>query len=566
MIMSKKAIIECVPNFSEGVDMSVIDLIAREIKSVNNVSLLNIDPGKATNRTVVTFVGPPDDVITAAFLAIRKSYELIDMSAHKGAHPRMGATDVCPLIPISGISMEEVVRYSHKLAKKVGDELNVPVFLYESSATNPLRKNLATIRSGEYEGLQEKLKYPEWKPDYGPAEFVSSFGAVAIGARDFLVAYNVNLNTRSVRRANSVAFDVREAGRVKREGNPITGPIVRDKDGNAMRIPGVCKSVKAIGWFIEEYDMAQISMNLTDISITSLHEAFEACRKSANSRGLRVTGSEIVGLVPKKVLVDAGRFYLKNQQRSMGIPEAEVIQTAIHSLGLNEITSFKPEERIIEYLINDNSVETLKNKTISEFTAVVASESPAPGGGSVSAYVGALGVSLGAMVANLSAHKRGWDDRWEVFSGFAENGESLRVALLELVDEDTRAFNSIIEAVRLPKETEEEKKDRLYAIQEATKRAIDVPLKIMQTAYSGMDLLKQMALNGNPNSVSDAGVGALCLNAAISGAYFNVMINCKDLEDEGYKAKAQKEAEEIIQNAKIIAKEVSEIVMKKTVF
>ena len=413
--MPVKPLIECVPNFSEGRDMGVIKQITDTIEAVDGVRLLNVDPGKATNRTVVTFVGEPEDAIEAAFQAIAKASEVIDMSKHSGAHPRMGATDVCPLIPISGITMEEVAEYAARLGKRVGEQLGIPIYLYESAATRPERQNLATVRSGEYEGLEEKLAKPEWAPDFGPAAFNAGAGATAIGARDFLIAYNVNLNTTSVRRANSVAFDVREQGRVKREGNPITGKIIRNAEGEPERIPGTCKSVKGIGWFIEEYGLAQISMNLTDVKVTPLHVAFEECRKSANARGLRVTGSELVGLVPLKVLLDAGKYFLRQQRRSTGLPEREIIRIAVKSMGLDELGPFDPDQRIIEYMLKDSGAQSLVDRDLTDFANVVASESPTPGGGSVAAYLGALGASLGAMVANLSSHKRGWDDRWESF-------------------------------------------------------------------------------------------------------------------------------------------------------
>ncbi len=532
--MNSRQLIECVPNFSEGRDLGIIKQITDAIESVEGVRLLNVDPGKATNRTVVTFVGEPDAVVEAAFQGIKMASQLIDMSKHSGEHPRMGATDVCPLIPISNISMEEVVKYAKKLGEKAGNELDIPFYLYESAASKPERKNLATVRSGEYEGLKEKLKKEEWMPDYGPAIFNSKSGATAIGARDFLIAYNVNLNTKSVRRANSVAFDVRENGRIKREGNPITGKIVYDAQGNPERVPGMCKSVKAIGWYIEEYGLAQISMNLTDINITPLHEAFEACRTSANNRGLRVTGSELVGLVPKKVLIDAGKYFLKAQNRSIGVAEEELIHIAVKSLGLDELGPFNPKERVIEYMLEDNGNQELVSMNLVQFADLTASESMAPGGGSISAYFGALGASLSTMVANLSANKRGWDDRVEEFGSAAQKGQELKDRLLELVDRDTMAFNKIIEAVRLPKSNEEEKKSRLEAIKEATIFAIEVPYSVMEASYEIMDLAEEMADNGNQNSISDAGVGAIGALAGIEGAYLNVMINCKDFDEKEY--------------------------------
>jgi glutamate formiminotransferase/formiminotetrahydrofolate cyclodeaminase len=547
--MSSKKLIECVPNFSEGTNMQIIKKITDEIEKIDGVKLLDVDPGKATNRTVVTFVGEPEPVIEAAFQAIKKAAELIDMSKHKGEHPRMGATDVCPLIPISNISMEEVVVYAKKLGERAGKELEIPFYLYEAAASTPARRNLATVRAGEYEGLSKKLADPKWKPDYGPSKFNPRAGATAIGARDFLVAYNVNLNTTSVRRANSIAFDVREKGRLKRAGKKLTGKVLKDKKGNPQRVAGKCKSVKAIGWFIEEYGLAQISMNLTNISVTSVHEAFEACRTSANKRGMRVTGSEIVGLVPKKVLIDAGKYFLSLQNRSIGISDEEIIHVAVKSLGLDELGSFDPKKKIIEYLLEEDDQFPLLQHNLRKFADVTASESPAPGGGSIAAYVGALGVSLGTMVANLSAHKRGWDDRWEEFSAYAEEGQGIKEELLRLVDEDTNAFNNIIEAIRLPKATVQDKEMRSVAINLATKNAIEVPLQVMKTSANMFPLLKSMAKIGNPNSVSDAGVGALCCYAAIHGAYLNVLINCKDFSEKSYVEKVLKKAEKMLAKA-----------------
>ena len=529
-----KQLIECVPNFSEGNDMHIIKQITNEIESIEGVKLLNVDPGKATNRTVVTFVGEPQAVIDAAFLAIRKASELIDMSRHKGEHPRMGATDVCPLIPVSGISMEETAAYAVKLASRVGSELNIAVYLYESAQPNKERSNLSVIRAGEYEGFFKKIKLPGWLPDHGPAEHHVKAGSTVIGARDFLVAYNVNLNTTSTRRANAIAFDVREAGRVKREGNPATGKIVTDEKGNPVHIPGSLKSVKAIGWYIEEYGIAQISMNLTNINITPLHIAFDEVCKKAQERGIRVTGSELVGLVPLKSMLDAGRYFLEKQQRSTGVSEKELIRIAVKSLGLDELTPFKPEERIIEYLLKDDSKSRLIKMDLASFADETASESPAPGGGSISAYIGALGISLGAMVANLSSHKPGWDERWKEFSGWAEKGQQYKNELLKLVDEDTNAFNRIMAAFGLPKATEEEKKARTAAIQEATKYATEVPFKVMQLCCDSMEVIKAMAETGNPNSVTDAGVGALCARSAVMGAFLNVKINAAGLTDKSF--------------------------------
>ena len=512
-------LIECVPNFSEGRDLNIIRQITDEIETVEGVRLLNTDPGKATNRTVVTFVGTPAAVIEAAFRAIRKAGELIDMSRHKGEHPRMGATDVCPLVPIAGISMEETAAWAQQLAKRVGEELQIPVYLYESAQPNKERSNLSVIRAGEYEGFSKKIKEPEWKPDFGPAVFDAKRGATVIGARDFLVAYNVNLNTTSTRRANAIAFDVREAGR-----NVMV-------DGVKVNQPGTLKSVKAIGWFIEEYGVAQISMNLTNISITPVHIAFdEVCTKAA-SRGIRVTGSELVGLIPLQAMLEAGKYFLRKQQRSTGVSEKELIKIAVKSMGLDELGPFKPEERIIEYLLRNAADEKLVRMSLTGFSEEAASESPAPGGGSVSAYVGALGVSLAVMVANLSSHKRGWDDRWEEFSNWAEEGEMIRRQLLALVDADTLAFNRIMAAMGMPKGNDTEKAARSAAIQEATRFAIEIPFKVMETVYSSMNLIKAMVEKGNPNSVTDAAVGALCARSAVLGAYLNVKINAGGCED-----------------------------------
>jgi glutamate formiminotransferase / formiminotetrahydrofolate cyclodeaminase len=527
-----KQLIECVPNFSEGRDMNIIRQITDAIESVDGVKLLNVDPGKATNRTVVTFVGEPDAVIEAAYQGIKKAGDLIDMSKHKGE--RMGATDVCPLIPISGITMEETAGYAKKLGERVGRELSIPVFLYEAAQSNPARKNLSVIRAGEYEGFFKKIKLPEWAPDYGPAEFPVRTGATVIGARDFLVAYNINLNTTSVRRANSIAFDVREAGRVKREGDPITGKIVTDAEGKPVNIPGTLKAVKAIGWYIEEYGVAQISMNLTNINITPVHVAFDEVCKKADQRGIRVTGSELVGLIPLVALLDAGKYFLEKQKRSVGVSEKELIKIAVKSLGLDELGPFDPEKRIIEYMLRDPADSKLVSMTLSGFADETASESPAPGGGSISAYVGSLGAALGTMVANLSSHKKGWDDRWEEFSSWAEKGQHYTNELLRLVDEDTKAFNRIMAAFSLAKSTEEEKKARAQAIQAATKYAIEVPFNVMETAYGSMEVIKAMAETGNPNSVSDAGVGALCARTAVMGAYLNVRINAAGLDDKDF--------------------------------
>ncbi len=558
-----KQLIECVPNFSEGRDMYVIEKITDEIKNVEGVKLLDIDPGKATNRTVVTFVGEPDAVVDAAYKAIKKAAELIDMSKHSGEHPRMGATDVCPFIPISNITMEETVEYAKKLASRVGETLGIPVYLYEEAATTPERKNLATIRAGEYEGLEKKLQNPDWKPDYGEAQFNKHAGATVIGVRDFLVAYNINLNTSSTRRANSVAFDIREKGRIKREGDPINGKIVRDENGNPIRVPGSLKYVKAIGWYIEEYGIAQVSMNLTNINETPLHIAFEEANKSATRRGMRVTGSELIGLVPKKVMIDAGKYFLKKQNRSTGIPEEDIIFIAVKSLGLDDLKPFDPKKKIIEYLLDDNGHKNLMNLTIKDFADETSRESPAPGGGSIAAYSGALGVSLGTMVANLSAHKRGWDARWKEFSDWAEKGQAIKDKLLFLVDEDTNAFNKIIDAIRLPKGTDEEKSIRKNAMNEATKYAIMVPYDVMKTSYEALDILEYMAQEGNSNSISDAGVGVLAIKTAVEGAFMNVKINCKGLDDEEIVKNIMDKADKLLKDTNSRSKIILDIVYAK---
>ena len=531
--MATRRLIECVPNFSEGVNHAIIAQIADEIRGAKNVQLLDVDPGHATNRTVVTFVGEPEAVIAAAFLAIKKASELINMAEHSGEHPRMGATDVCPLIPISGVTMEECVQYAHKLGKLVGQELGIPIFMYEEAATKPERKNLATIRAGEYEGMAAKIAKPEWKPDYGPTTLPTRSGVTAIGARDFLIAYNVNLNTTSVRRANSVAFDVREKGRIKREDGDLNGEIIRGADGEPLREPGTCPGVKAIGWFIPEYGVAQISMNITDTTLTPLHKAFEECNKSATNRGLRVAGSELVGLVPKQVMLDAGKYFLQKQERSIGVSEEELIKIAVKSMGLDELEPFDPKKKIIEYLINSEDGK-LVSMSLTKFANETSSESPAPGGGSVAAYAGSLGASLGAMVANLSSHKRGWDDKWEYFSNLAVEGQSIKDALLLKVDEDTEAFNQIIAAIRMPKASDTEKADRKAAISAATRNAIEVPFSVMEICISAYDFMEKLVDTGNPASISDIGVGVACLDAAVVGASLNVKINCKDYNDKEY--------------------------------
>ena len=533
-----KQLIECVPNFSEGSDMSIIKQITNEIESVEGVRLLDVDPGKATNRTVVTFVGEPISVIEAAFRAIKKAAELIDMRKHTGEHPRMGATDVCPLIPVANISMEETAEWAKKLGERVGNELEIPVYLYEDAQKNPERKNLSIIRAGEYEGFSKKILLSEWAPDFGKAIFNAKSGATVIGARDFLVAYNINLNTTSTRRANAIAFDVRESGRK-----------IQNEKGEEIVQPGTLKSVKAIGWFIEEYGVAQISMNLTNVNITPIHIAFDEVCKKANERGVRVTGSELVGLIPLKSLLDAGRYFLEKQQRSVGVSEKELIHIAVKSLGLDELSEFIPEKKIIEYLLNEEKQDKLVNLSLQEFANETASESPAPGGGSIAAYMGSLGISLATMVANLSAHKKGWDKRWKEFSDWAEKGQKIKDELLYLVDEDTNAFNKIMEAFSLPKSSEQEVKTRSEAIQNATKFATEVPLKTMILAYSSFPIIKAMAEIGNPNSISDAGVGALCARSAVIGAYMNVRINAAELKDEAFKKEILAKAEKIKNDA-----------------
>ncbi len=558
-----KKLIECVPNFSEGRDMGIIKQITDEIEKVEGVKLLDVDPGAATNRTVVTFVGTPEEVLDAAVIAVKKAAELIDMSKHKGEHPRMGATDVCPLIPISGITMDETVKYARQLAKRIGEELDISVYCYENAAFTEERRNLANCRSGEYEAMLEKLQDPHWKPDFGPAKLNIGAGVTAVSARDFLVAYNVNLNTTSTRRANAIAFDVRERGRTKREGNPVTGKIVKNKNGKPVMIPGSLKAVKAIGWFIEEYGVAQISMNLTNISITSVHKAFDEVDKRATARGIRVTGSELVGLIPLNAMLDAGKYFLKKQNRSMGVDNAELIRIAIKSMGLDELKPFKPRERIIEYLLEEDAGNKLLRMNLVAFSNETASESPAPGGGSIAAYAGALGISLATMVANLSSHKRGWDERWEEFSEWAEKGQKLKDELLFLVDEDTNAFNKIIDAFGLPKGNDAEKAIRHQAIQEASKYAIEIPFKVMQKSLDSMEVIKVMAEIGNPNSVSDAGVGALCARTSVMGAFLNVKINAADVEDKSFVKRKLNEGAEIEANAIALESEILKIVNQK---
>ncbi len=558
-----RQLIECVPNFSEGRDSAILKQITDEIEKVDGVKLLDADAGYATNRTVVTFVGEPEPVIEAAFRAIRKAAEVIDMSKHSGEHPRMGATDVCPLIPIANISMEECAAWAHKLGKRIGEQTNVPVYMYEAAATRPERQNLATIRSGEYEALPRKMTLPEWTPDYGKAHFNARAGATVIGARDFLVAYNVNLNTTSVRRANSVAFDVREQGRILREGDPINGPIVNDENGEPVRIPGKCKAVKGIGWFIEEYGIAQVSMNLTNINISPLHMVFDECCKCAEHHGLRVTGSELVGLVPKKVLTDAGKYFLEKQRRSAGVSEEELIDIAVKTMGLGEVSPFDPKKKIIEYQIEDATSSPLIQKNLREFASITASESPAPGGGSVAAYVGSLGISLATMVANLSSHKKGWEDQWKTFSAVAEKGQQLKDELLRMVDEDTRAFNGIMVAFGMPKNTPEEKIARTAQIQAATRTAIEIPLKVMELCYATLDIIEEMVIKGNPNSVTDAGVGVLCARAAVHGAFLNVKINSVGLKDADFVEKTLKRASDIIVQTDLREKQILQLVNER---
>lgn len=553
-------LIECVPNFSEGRDLNIINQITDEIRQVDGVALLDVDPGAATNRTVVTFVGNEEAVVEAAFRAIKKAAELIDMSVHKGEHPRMGATDVCPFIPVANASMEDCIACANALAKRVGEELSIPVYLYEAAARKEDRKNLATIRSGEYEGFSDKIKDANWAPDFGPAVFNTKSGATVIGARDFLVAYNVNLNTTSTRRANSVAFDLRENGRVIEEN----GKKVLDENGEPKREPGLLKSVKAIGWFIEEYGIAQISMNLTNINDTSLHVAFDTAAERAHARGMRVTGSELVGLVPLKSMLEAGKYFLQKQKRSVGVSEAELVRIAIKSMGLDELTPFDPQKKIIEYVISDAASKSiLINMKLNDFANETASESPAPGGGSIAAYLGSLGAALATMVANLSSHKKGWDDQWETFSNWAEKGQILKDKLLVLVDKDTAAFNKIMDAFGLPKNTDDEKQARSQAIQDATLFATEVPWDTMQQSFAVFELCKAMVTIGNPNSVSDAGVGALCARSAVYGAYLNVKINAGGLKDKSLAEKYIKDATALLQKAQAEEAEILALVETK---
>jgi glutamate formiminotransferase/formiminotetrahydrofolate cyclodeaminase len=547
-----KKIIECVPNFSEGRDQAILDQIAAAIEQVDGVKLLNVDPGKGTNRTVFTFVGDEATVVEGAFQAIKKATELIDMRKHSGAHPRFGATDVCPFIPITNASMEDCIACAKKLGERVGKELAIPVYLYEYAASAPHRKNLANVRAGEYEGIAQKITQTDWKPDFGPTQLNEKSGNVAIGARDFLIAYNVNLNTTSTRRANAVAFDVREQGRK-----------VKNETGEEVVQPGACKAVKGIGWFIPEYGVAQVSMNLTNIHETPVHIAFDECVKSAFNRGMRVTGSELIGLIPLKSILEAGRYFLTKQQRSTGLSESELIHIAIKSMGLDELTPFDPQKRIIEYMLNDTDAAPLVSMNLRQFADETASESPAPGGGSIAAYIGALGISLGTMVANLSSHKKGWDERWAAFSDYAETGQKIKDELLKLVDEDTHAFNKIMDAFGLPKSSDTEKAVRKEAIQSATKNAIEVPLKVMQLSLQSFEVIKAMAEIGNPNSVSDAGVGALCARSAVYGAWLNVKINASGYEDKAYVQQVLAQGETMLTEAIVKEKDILKLVDTK---
>jgi glutamate formiminotransferase / formiminotetrahydrofolate cyclodeaminase len=559
-----KKLIECVPNFSEGRDLDIIRQITDAIESADGVSLLDVDPGASTNRTVVTFVGSPEAAVEAAFRGIQKAAELIDMRKHKGAHPRMGATDVCPFVPINNVSWEEAISCANKLGKRVGEELNIPVYLYEKAAKNKSRSNLAVIRAGEYEAFVEKIKDPSWKPDFGPSVFNERSGATAIGARAFLIAYNVNLNTKAVRRAMSVAFDVRENGRIKTEDGMPSGKPVLDQNGEPVRVPGMLKHVKAIGWYVEEYGIAQVSMNLTNIEETPLHAAFDACNESASKRGLRVTGSEIVGMLPKKCLVDAGKYFLRKQQWSEGASEEELIDIAIRSMGLNELKPFDPKEKIIEFKMDSApSKKSLLTLNLRQFCNETLSDSPAPGGGSVAALMGALGVSLGGMVANLSAGKRGWDDKLDYFSDWAVKAQQLKDELLVLVDEDTAAFNKLMDAFALPKDSAEEKAARLAAIQLATKGAAQIPLKVMGSASESYQLLSEMAEKGNPASISDVGVGLLAVRACVEGAAMNVRINLLGLKDEKSKSALLKKVEQISAQSESEFKRIIQVVESK---
>lgn len=562
-----KRLVECVPNFSEGRDMGVIKEITEAISAVEGIKLLDVDPGAATNRTVVTFVGEPEAVAEAAFQGVKKAAELIDMRQHKGAHPRIGATDVLPIIPVANITLEECAEIARALAQRIWEELGIPTYNYEAAARRPERRNLAVCRKGEYEGLQKRMSIPEEAPDFGGGEYTeraARAGATVVGARDFLIAVNYNLNTTSTRRANAIAYDVREKGRPMREGGVLTGKIIKDENGEAVMIPGTLKGTKAIGWFIDEYGIAQVSMNITDINATPLHIAFEEVVRAAAERGVRVTGTEIVGLVPKSALIEAGKHFLRKQKRSVGVSEQEIIKIAVKSMGLDDLVPFKPEEKVIEYLLeSENKKKLLIDMTCKGFAEETASESPAPGGGSIAAYAGSLGAALGTMVANLSSHKAGWDDRWEEFSNWAERGQTLMSELLMLVDEDTNAFNKIMDVFAMPKSTDEEKAARAKALQDATLYATQVPLRTMKASYRVFDIVEAMAKEGNPNSVSDAGVGALMARSAVIGACLNVKINAAGLKDRSIAEELIGEAERIVRDAERREKEILEIVNDK---
>ena len=566
-MVQEKQIIECVPNISEGRNKAIIKQVTDEIERVKGVKLLDVDPGEATNRTVITFVGSPDAVLEAAFQCVKKAAQLIDMRQHHGAHPRMGATDVCPLIPVAGITLEECAKLAHKLAERIANELKVPCYCYEAAARTPERRNLAICRKGEYEGLAERMTVEAEAPDFGARswdEGVARTGCTAVGARDFLIATNFNLNTTSTRRANAIAFDVREKGRPKREGGSPVGKPMKDENGKTIMIPGTLKGTKAIGWFIDEYGIAQVSMNITNINVTPLHVAFDEVCRCAQNRGIRVTGTEIVGLIPKRTLIDAGKYFLRKQNRSTGIPEEDILQIAIKSMGLDDLKEFNPREKVIEYLLEDeNKSKKLIDLTVKGFADETSRESPAPGGGTISAYMGALGAALGTMVANLSSHKAGWDARWEEFSNWADKGQKIQAELMTLVDEDTEAFNRIMEAFGLPKKTEEEKAARSAAIQAATLFATQVPLHTMQASFKVFELCKAMAEEGNPNSVSDAGVGVLAARAAVLGAGLNVKINASGLKDRETADKLVGEANELIKKANELEAEIMKIVEEK---
>jgi glutamate formiminotransferase/formiminotetrahydrofolate cyclodeaminase len=556
-------LIECVPNFSEGRDADVIRQITSVVETVDGVRLLDVDPGAATNRTVVTFVGEPEPVIEAAVLVAAKCAELIDMSQQTGEHPRFGGLDVCPLVPVSGVSMEETIEHARELARRLGEDVGLTVYCYEKAALRPERRNLAVVREGEYEALKDRLADPKWAPDFGPSDFQPRTGATAVGARDFLVAYNVNLNTTSTRRANAIAFDVREKGRIQRTGNPLTGEIVRDEHGEPVWLPGSLKCVKGIGWFIEEYGVAQISMNLTDISVTPVHVAFDEVCKRADARGIRVTGSELVGLIPLNAMLEAGRYFLRKQKRSLGVSDAELIKIAVKSMGLDELVPFDPDKKIIEYAVRDGAGKRLVDLSVEGFTHETASESPAPGGGSVAAALGAFGAALSTMVANLSSHKRGWDERWEEFSVWAEQGKAFHDELLRLIDLDTEAFNQVMAAFGLPRGTDEEQAARTAAIQEATLGAARVPLRVIEVALESMDVARAMAEHGLAASASDAGVAALCARSAVMGAALNVRINAKDLEDREAAAELTEAAEQLVAEAQAQEAEILALVESK---